>query len=308
MPQKINLPSIIGLNSKQSGVALIQVLLISTIISLLAIYFTQTARQQVENSRLFGFRVDSSLTLKSAQQQLIYTLLTNQSFTSVHESFDGGQKWNFYGQPFVLSNTSKGLVTASIQDHNGLLPIRYIRSNLWRRTLLNMGLSESEANRLQGEINDWQDKDSDSWVQGNSESTSLSNGSEIRNRAIQFSLEVAPFFEDIPQYLSDFYSMSTPFAVVGFNPMRAPDDLLYSFFDETTAQQIIYSRETDNLTRESMRNFIGTDYNDITYTLLPGSLYKIKVSVENEDVRLVETIDVMIQPHDKEPLLILSRY
>lgn len=308
MPQKVKSSIISRLNSKQSGIALIQVLLISTIISLLAIYFTQTARQQVENSRLFGFRVESSLTLKSAQQQLLYQLMTNQSFTNVHEAFEGGQKWNFYGQPFVLSNSTKGLVTASIQDHNGLLPVRYIGSNLWRRTLLNLGLNESEAKRLQGEINDWQDKDSDSWIQGNSEVTSLGNGSEVRNRAVQFSLEVAPFFEEVPQYLSDFYNMSTPFAVVGFNPMRAPNGLLYSFFDETTAEQIIYSRETESLTRENMRDYIGSDYNDITYTLLPGSLYKIKISVENEAVRLVETIDVMIQPHDKEPLLMLSRY
>ena len=61
---------------QQTGVALIQVLLVCSIISILAIHLSYTAREQVATAAAFEQRIKATQALKTAQSKIIYTLLT----------------------------------------------------------------------------------------------------------------------------------------------------------------------------------------------------------------------------------------
>lgn len=293
---------------KQRGVALIQVLLITTIISLLAIHFSYTARDQVSIAASVDQRVRANQELVTAQNQVIYYLLTQSSSDTTSAGSSESIAWNYYGKPFLLSSADNLRVYISLQDVNGLLSQRYFGSSHWAKVLANMGYSAGEISRVQGVVEDWQDKNNDSWKIGSIEPETLASGKGYRNQAIQLPEEIDWLFEGKSIELSIIKQISTPYAVVGFNPMRAPDELISLFFTPSVANQIIRNRENNILTRAQMRNFLGRDYNDVIINLLDGSQFKITVYVELEEARMQETIEVIVQPLEVEPLLILARY
>ena len=58
------------------GVALVQVLFIAAILSLMALYFTQTSRQQINIASDLQDKVHAELLLTTWQNELLYALLT----------------------------------------------------------------------------------------------------------------------------------------------------------------------------------------------------------------------------------------
>jgi len=293
---------------QQQGVALIQVLLISTIITILAIHFSFTAREQIAIATAFEQRVKATQALKTAQNKIIFTLLTQNNFKQQNNVLPNSELWNFHGKPFVLEKNENIEVTVAIQDNNGLLSQQYIKSQYWTKVLERMGLDSEQVKRKQGEIADWQDKNDTSWLMGDSEPRSLENGQEYRNKAIQLPQEIDWFFEQEPQYLPLIKQISTQYSVVGFNPMNAPNILLELFFEATIARLIIEKRDQHTLTRQQMFNYLGDEYDSVIMTLFQGVKFKITIQVKLADVQMQETIEVELQPNKNEPILIFSRY
>ena len=294
--------------AKQQGIALIQVLLISTIISLLAIHFSFTAREQIAIAAAFEQRVKATQELKSAQSKIIYTLLTQNNLEQPNNVFPNSELGNFYGKPFILEQTENTKVLVSIQDNNGLLSQQYITSQLWTRVLERMGLDSNTRKRKQGMIKDWQDKNDESWLVGNTEPKVLENGQKYRNQAIQLPQEIEWFFEQEPQQLNVINQISTPYAMVGFNPMNAPNLLLELYFEPQIASLIINEREEKALTRKQMISLLGDDFDNVIMALAQGVQFKITTQVSFFDVQLQETIEIQLQPSESEPFLILARY
>lgn len=293
---------------KQQGIALIQVLLISTVISILAIHFSFTAREQVAIATAYDQRVKATQALKSAQSKIIYTLLTQNGFEQISDVFPSSEIGNLYGKPFILEQTGNTKILVSIQDNNGLLSQQYIKSQLWTRVLDRMGLDSSYRKQKQGIIEDWQDKDKNSWLLGNAEPQVLENGQRYRNQAIQLPQEIAWFFEKEPVQLNMVNEISTHYSVVGFNPMNAPTQLLELYFNPQIASLIIKKREDRTLTRNEMIDLLGDNFDDVIMSLFQGTRFKIIVQIDFLDVQLQETIEVQLQPNKREPFLIFARY
>jgi len=293
---------------KEQGIALIQVLLISAIISILAIHFSYTAREQIAIATAFEQRIKATQALKSAQSKMIYTLLTQNTFEQPNNTFPSSEPWNFYGKPFTLAQTENSKIVVSIQDNNGLLSQQYIKSPFWTKVLEKMGFDSLQAKKKQGLIKDWQDKNLTSWLIGNSEPKTLENGQAYRNQAIQLPQEIEWFFEQETQTLNLIKQISTQYAMVGFNPMNAPEPLLHLFFEPAIATLIIEQRDRNILTRKQIINFLGDDYDNVIMTLFQGVQFKITTQVSFADVQLQETIEIQLQPSENEPILILARY
>jgi general secretion pathway protein K len=294
--------------TKQKGIALIQVLLISAIISILAIHFSYTARDQIAIAASLEQRVKATQLLKSAQSKIIYRLLTEHDFSSPSDIFPNSEPWNFYNNAFVVQQSENSKITVAIQDNNGLLSQHYIGSPFWTRVLTNIGFTDSEVKAKQRVIKDWQDKDSNSEILGDRESEQLDNGLNYRNQAIQLPQEIEWFFQQEPEKLNTIKQISTHYALVGFNPMHAPEALLRLYFQSDIAEVIIRQREDGSLTRQQMISILGTDYDDVLMSLFLGTQFKIATQVRFGDVTLQETLEVKIQPSESTPVLILARY
>ena len=98
-----------AIKSPQAGVALLQILLLSAIISLFAIRFTETAREQTDIAREFDSRVRAQLMGYSAINEVIFHVLS-ESIEVVDLSQEGSFELpsdievNMYGQSIRLVN------------------------------------------------------------------------------------------------------------------------------------------------------------------------------------------------------------
>ena len=110
--------------NKQRGVALIQVLLITAILTVFALYLTQSARQQAKIAFLAKDRALAEVINHSAHSQIIFELLTTEHtmLSGYGKTGDIANKWNFYGKPFALNEYA----SAAIQDQAGLLNLQYL--------------------------------------------------------------------------------------------------------------------------------------------------------------------------------------
>jgi general secretion pathway protein K len=87
---------------KQQGIALFQVLLICAVISIMAIQFTQTARNQLSIASTIVDRVEAQAQLRSTEAELLYSLITEKRQQDSVSPNVYARKWNFYGKPFTL--------------------------------------------------------------------------------------------------------------------------------------------------------------------------------------------------------------
>ncbi|MFT5812275.1 MAG: general secretion pathway protein K [Psychroserpens sp.] len=292
----------------QQGIALLQVLLLSAIISILAIRFSVTARDQIKISAAFEQRVKATQLLKSTKKQIFYTLLTQKPSQSNKLLFPNSEAWNFYGQPFTLVDNSEQKIVVSIQDNAGLLSQQNSTSPLWRQVLLNIGYSETAVKKIQGQLKDWQDRDNNSWILGNTEPSALPGGQTFRNQPIQLPQEIAWFFTEQTELIPTIKHISTSFAGAGVNFLHAPDLLISLFFEAEIASEIIRLRNLQQLTTNEMITMLGDAYDDELISFFPGNQFKIVLQVSLADVALQETVEILIQPRQVEPILIFFRY
>jgi general secretion pathway protein K len=294
----------------QKGVALIQVLLISAIISILAIRFSLTARDQIETATSFEQRVKATQLLKSTQSKIIYTLLTEEILSQDKDAFPNSDAWNFYGKPIVLFKDENELITimTTIQSNAGLLSQRYVNTPFWHKALSQMNYSENEIEKIQGELKDWQDRDTDSWLIGQAEPDVLENGQPYRNQAIQLPQEINWFFSETPENINTIKKISTPYAMPGLNFMYAPDLLLSLMFDADLAIELINQREQQELTNVTIMSLLGDLYDDEIISFSLGNKFKVITQVTLGDVKLQETMEIQLQPRKTEPVLVFSRY
>lgn len=292
----------------QQGVALIQVLLISAIISILAIRFSVTARDQITTATSFEQRVNATQLLKSTQSKIIYTLLTQETLKQDIILFPESEPWNFHGKPVTLIENEQLTITTVIQSNNGLLSQRFVNSLFWRKALSNMGHSEYEIKQILGELKDWQDTDVDSWVIGNPEPEALKNGQPYRNQQIQLPNEINWFFTEEFEPINTIKQISTPYAVVGLNLQYAPDILIELLLDTELAGDIIKQREQQGVSKAEISTALGDMYDEELVSFTLGNQFKVVTQVTVGEVRLQETMEIQLQPRKNEPVLVFSRY
>jgi general secretion pathway protein K len=288
--------------ASQKGVALIQVLLISAVISILAIRFSYTAREQIEIASAYQDRVTASLALRSTQNRIIYLLLGHDDFSHLSTDVPVKGHWNFYGQPFWLDDNTE----VTLQDHNGLLSMLSPYDPLWPKVLQQIGYSDYDVRRVLGEMQDYQDADHKSWIAGNVEPNAAQGDVTYRNSLLQLPQELDWIFQSDPQKLELVKSVSIPIYHATFNPLLAPELIFRACVGPELSDQLLASRDQGELTGNTLRPLLnGVDEENITF--LRGSTVRLTVMKFVGDVRLSETIDIKIQRKKPIPMLLLYR-
>ena len=140
----------------QRGVALIQVLLLTAILSMMALQFTLSSRQQVTIATDLQNKMQAEIKLRSLESKMLFTLLTlskSDLDTRLAQENEIGRLWNFYGKPFSVSESE----TVSIQDVNGLLSV-YGTTNSFelQEFLVFLGIQTQEAKTIISNLGYWQ--------------------------------------------------------------------------------------------------------------------------------------------------------
>ena len=262
----------------QSGVALLQVLLVTIFMSLLALQFTKSAQTQISIAAAFENRIINQLAAKSALNEVVFNYLSDTSVP-----FDvGTDESNFrYSGPLMTWAEPvewRKDIFVQVQDLNGLLPQQYPNHTLWRRVLQGRGLDEETIDSYLGVWRDMLDPDINSSSFGGTEPKILPTGQVYLNSIAQTNRVLTWVFGDRPQlsaFLSEISHVEAPFDT---NIYNSPQLLLDALLEESISDSI------QNLEGSNARSKLPID-------LLPEALRQENIFIY-ESGRLLVTISV----------------
>ncbi len=295
------------LPQKQQGIALIQVLLITAILSILAVYLTNTAKEQVKIAQWTNDKSQALVNLHSAEARLIFSLLTQRKIVTSQNNANGKsnavgdilgssvesitQRWNFFAKPFYLSEQ----VMVAIQDQAGLVHAQYPDRDVLDKLFVEQGLGMVEVNELIDNLLDWQDLDSIS--RANGAETSAYAGL-IRNGAIPDVHDFSFIKKITPELLELLLKTTTIYRQGPFNPTNVPTELLYALTNENVAKQVILLRENGQLTKTNFSQLTGIVEDDDTF-FYPSNFLSIKLTSKVGESKVQKEMTIQVIPYAK---------
>lgn len=302
------------------GIALFQVLLITLVISLLAIQFTQTAKNQIAIASTIVDRVQAQVDLRALENELLFTLLTEQNSQNVNSSNPYVSNWNFHGKSFQLINNSKNSIpleygatdslsnaVVTIQDQNALLSL-YNESNPQKLTALFTNLKQNhevlEKQKFDVDIAvasllDWQDKDDFELING-AESKFYAKPGMPTNIPFQTYEELAHVRGFNRQIIDELRPFLTIRPQGYFNPMQSPIEILELYMSEDRATEIVKLRDQGMLDVRQFEILSGLEVDEVMNFVTSGSL-AVKLTVTVNDVILTKSIELLLQPYSYHP-------
>lgn len=251
--------------TKQNGIALIQVLLITAVLSVLALYLTTTAKDQVMVAQWTNNKADALVAMHSAESNLLFTLLTELKTINNTTSNDNNvinpieavlSNWNFFNKPFAVNQQ----VSIAMQDQSALINLHFPNRDVLTALIMSQGYNINQTNVIVDSLLDWQDLDSIPRVNG----IEVNNVGMpvIRNGALP-SIYDLNFIEAIsPELQQVLIKNSTIYRKGPFNPTNSPEEILFSLLNTQTALQVMELREANQLTKRKFTQLTGIREND----------------------------------------------
>jgi len=282
--------------TSQKGVALFQVLLITSIITILAIQFTQTAKNQIAIAKMIVDRTNALMNLKTTESDLLFTLLTQQRESSNQNKIT--KKWNFFNKPFYLENG----ISIEIQDQYSLLSLYKGMESKKIELLINKVAGDDvNASVVTNSLVDWQDSDSLKRINGAEKSDYPTEGMPS-NLPFQF-LNELQFVNGVNSILLDkLNGLVTIRPQSYFNPLNAPKYILLLTLDSQKVESIIQLRDNGILTKAKFTSLTNISQDEGLFFSTSG-LLKVKIYAEVNDVKLNKLMELYIQPYNSHPLI-----
>tara|TARA_R110002167_G_scaffold366448_1_gene597399 strand:- start:21881 stop:22777 length:897 start_codon:yes stop_codon:yes gene_type:complete len=291
-----------------NGIALIQVLLITAMLSIFALFLLSTAKNQVKMSQWSNDKAEALVALHNTESNLLFALLTtskspfeqsrvNQSSLLKSEPTIKA-KWNFFAKPFFIDDTTE----ISIQDQAGLIHAQFPNTEHLRAFISAQGVGVHEANAVVDSLLDWQDLDTIPRANGYEKSGLTRNGTIPDIHDLFFIKSMTP------ELLSKLIKVSTIHRKGSFNPMNSPIELLAALTNERIAKQVIELREAGQLTKRSFTQLTGINEDDNTF-FYPSNFLKITLISKIGESRVYKSITIQLLPYAKNnqrPINVLS--
>jgi len=285
---------------RQQGIALIQILLITAILTVFALYMTQTARQQLTMGYWASDRAQAQVELHSAQSQLLFTMLT-QPLSHLYDEIPKqpssplessiatiSQSLNLHGQAFSINEH----VTARVKDQAGLIHARYPLRYVIKALIGAQGYNETQVDEMVDALLDWQDLDNITASEG----AEIPNAQgRIRNGALPDMFEL----QHITQIPARLYPLLrdnlTAHRRGNFNPMNSSVELLSALTSAQIAQQVSRLRDSQQLTKQVFIDLTDITENDEIY-LYPSNYFTIELVSEVGDTVVTKKITIKLLP------------
>ncbi len=298
--QRIKSPCI----KNSQGIALIQVLIISIILTMLGIYINQTVRSQVGIVNLMKNSFALNLQLENAEAELLYTLLTQKRYRKIGSDNAIVQKWNFYGTPFLLNENT----TVIIQDLSGLLSLNILNKTLARNFFEQMGHSAHEVRTFLDSLEDWKDKDDLKRLNGaESNYYRYIKQPGPRNAYLQTVSEVENIQQGRLLTRAQWQRYFTTEIVLSFNPFNAPNFILKVFLNNDTAYEEVLQKRSAGLLTELGFYQITSIEQDEFISFATGRLLKVTLLVKGQNNKLSKQFIVDLRPRSSTRPVVISQ-
>lgn len=275
---------------KASGVALVQVLITTTIIMLLMLYFLTAAKSQVGHARALQDKTQAYLSHYSTQNAVLFRLLTSEPNKLIEEG------WNFYGEPFEANKDAM----VEVQDLNGLLSLATTSKPELIYALLSEQIAPGQAMQIAASMVDWIDADDISRAGGGERAT-------IGNGPIQTFTELPLISGMTYEAEQILIKNTTVHPTLYFNPMVAPPMMLAAYLnDRNLANDLVGLRGGSNYTKDRFEQDTGlTPEDGLDY--IYGPSYRITINSQVGDSYYGKVLEFSIYRYRDRPVRVLSR-
>ena len=276
----------------EKGVALLQALLLTMIVSLLALQLSLTAREQVTTAQMLESRLEADLLSHSLEVESLFNLMTMEDRAP---SFAG--RWQSAAetragrQQFVLA----GGVEVVVSDLSGKLPLRFPQHPLWLSTLVQQGMARGVAEEFLIQLRDVQDEDQLNASMG-TEASITGVGVPYPNRFVQLPTE-------LERWLGDWYGwMPLIQAISHHYPLF---EVNKSALDTTLANVTVekpISQQGSVPARSAQSSLLISSGNELV-SRGSSTYWRVDVAVEQGTVIRRARKDFLLQSLDEPPFL-----
>ena len=288
------------------GIALIQTLLIVAILTVIALFMSYSARQQVKLAQLSVDRALAMVKAHDAEAMLTYSMLVNEK-TSVKAFGDGSEsqevsrQWNFYGTPFYVSD----YVEVTLQDQSSLINLHYPNKDALIKLLLAVS-TDFVARSFVDKLLDWQDVDTITQF-GSEESERY--GHVMRNAPIYNLRDLTDGLGASPEVAFAISKYTSRYRVGDFNPLNAPFAVLSAFADSTAASRIQTYRENgQSISKNEFIEVTGMIDSEETF-FYPGKEIEMTINSRVGEVEYRVSKVLYIEPYPaplRQPVVLLQ--
>ncbi|MCE3218258.1 MULTISPECIES: hypothetical protein [Vibrio] len=268
--------------TKQSGVALLQVLLMSAVISVLALQMSYSAKDKVSIAQVIQDKVMAEVAVRTMESELLFALSTARWAKDEQHENKLAQIWNFYGSPFEYEDIG----TITIQDNSGLISV----FNGGDRSTVERAFERLLGSKHQARVarNALIDK------QGFQSST---NDTGLSGQFFQSRKEMLRALEEVG-ISSSKAEVFTRIPYSAYLPLQAPDESLKLWLPERQAKAVIESRQNGELTPQLFTQLTGLRKSD--YMLFyPSGRFIITLKKQIGDARVQRKMFINVSPTNK---------
>lgn len=147
-----------GCGGAQSGIALLLVLWVLTILMVIVFAFSFMTRTEALSTASFKGTLETKFIAEGAIERAIAEIFYRNAFKNQTIELEGREIWQVDGRPYtgLLGN---GSYLVSIIDESGKVDINAASDVVLKNLLLNIGISEEETETIVDSIMDWKDAD-----------------------------------------------------------------------------------------------------------------------------------------------------
>lgn len=292
---------------RQTGVALLQVLLLSATVTVLALGFTKTAREQIRMAEAIEGRILAQFEADSILNEIVFSQLAYEIYpqaasgdTDIVPFIERKEDLNLFNKPVVWTNDA----IIRIQDLNGLLPQAYPQHFAWSKLLFQLGLTETEIEAYLGVWGDAQDSDRRSWIIGAEEPSALPNGMPYINGVAQSDQVMRSVFADKPDIVEQLLVYSNIYSPYKINLLNTPKPLLIRLLGDELGVSISNMRES-GANGVIMRSMLPSEFMIESVGIYRSTYQRIDISLEFGDVIWNQSRIIRLSPSSEIPFSIL---
>jgi len=277
------------MNQPQRGIALLQVLFLSMILSVMLISMHLKAKAALTLAQELTDRAQAELQLYSADAEFKFVVLSQP--LTLQGSENGQLQWNLHDEPFAFAG-----INMQVQDVSGLVNL-YNYNDMAR--LFRYFNDESTAAQLVGQLQDWQDDDKDAGING-AEQSAYPAEVRVRNQLMQTESEIR-FLKSMTPAQADLLLPWLSTAPQSYqNPLVMPDLVLQVMFGKTLADQLTRLRQTNKLDGDMLRVVMGAIHSD-DWVFGPSGSYRVTFTSEVNNVKLSRRYTIRLSPYQEDP-------
>ncbi|MBQ4849239.1 type II secretion system protein GspK [Pseudoalteromonas sp. MMG012] len=270
----------------QKGIALVQVLLFSAILSIISLYFSSLSKEQVAVAYAANSKTEAFVELHSARQRLLFDLLITEKTLVTSSSQPYG--WNFFGERFDLNEHAE----AQLFDLSSKLNIRYPERARLRKLLKYLENSEEQANTWIANLLDYQDIDK---VTNLGSDEHIFSGTNNRNGPISDKSELMSMgLNNVT--LEALLENVTIYRAYEFNPINASPALLEALYGSQIKERVLTLRRKESLTKAEFIAETNIKEEDGVFIFPSNDLDMIITSKVN-DVSISQKWTVRLRPY-----------